>query len=309
MRILITGGTGFIGKNLCLKLLKGNNQLVVIDNFITSSKLDFKEFLKLKNLKFFRGNITDEELIKKIQKGFKFDEIYHLACPTGVSNLRELAYEMLMACSAGTKNILDLARLQQAKVLFTSSSEVYGDPEKFPQDESYTGNVDPTGVRSPYEEGKRFAESLVKMYSIKFGVDVKITRLFNTYGPFMSLEDSRVIPQFIQAVLKGKALPVKGRGQQTRTFCYVDDLVEGLEIVMARGKRGEVYNLGGESEIKIIDLAKLFIKTVGKGRIKFIKREIHDHKSRQPSLKKVKKLGWRSKISLEEGIVKTLNSF
>lgn len=309
MRILVTGGAGFIGKNLTLKLLNDGHKVVVVDNFITSNKADFKALLKPERLKLIEGDITDTKLISKIQKDFKFDEIYHLACPTGVPNILPLAFEMLMTCSTGTKNILELALGKKAKVLFTSSSEVYGDPEVFPQSEEYTGNVDPIGYRSPYEEGKRFSESLVKMYSQKYGLEAKIVRLFNTYGPFMSLKDTRVIPQFILAAKNGKSLPVKGRGLQKRTFCFVSDLVSGLEIVMKKGKRGEIYNLGSDKEVSIIDLGKLIIKLTGsKSKFKFIKREAHDHQARLPDLKKVTKLGWKSKVSLEEGLEKTSES-
>lgn len=309
MQILITGGAGFIGKNLALKLLKEGYSVVVIDNFITSNRKDFQKFLKIKNLTFFEGSIIEPKLIKKIQNKYQFDQIYHLACPTGIPNLSKLAYEMLMACSIGTKNILDVARDQKASLVFTSSSEVYGDPEVFPQDENYTGNVDPVGPRSPYEEGKRFSESLVKMYCNKFGIEGKIVRVFNTYGPRMFLKDSRVILKFIQSALAGKDLPVKGEGAQKRTFIFVDDLVLGLETVMKRGKIGEVYNLGSDKETAIIDLARLIIKLTGsKSKIRFIKRETHDHQARLPNLKKIKKLGWEWKVNLKEGLEKTLKS-
>jgi len=307
MKILITGGAGFIGKNLCLALLQKGHQVVVIDNFLTSSKADFKNFLKGKKIKFFEGDICDLKLIKKIQKSHKFDQIYHLACPTGVPNLVTLAEEMILACSLGTKNILELAKAQKAPIIFTSSSEIYGDPEVSPQSEDYTGNVDPIGVRSPYEEGKRFSESLLKMYSNKFGLNGKIVRLFNTYGPHMSKKDMRVIPQFLEAALKGKGLPVKGKGLQKRTFCYVSDLVEGLILVLEKGKAGEVYNLGGDEEISMVSLAKLVIQiTASKSQIKYIDRESHDHKARMPDLTKVKKLGWKRQVNLKEGLVKTL---
>lgn len=309
MQILITGGAGFIGKSLTLKLLKEGYSVVVIDNFITSNRKDFQKFLRIKNLTFFEGSIIEPKLIKKIQNKYQFDQIYHLACPTGIPNLSKLAYEMLMACSIGTKNILDVARDQKASLVFTSSSEVYGDPQVFPQDESYTGNVDPVGLRSPYEEGKRFSESLVRMYCNKFGVKGKIVRVFNTYGPFMDINDTRVIPRFIQSALAEKALPVKGRGTQRRTFCFVADLITGLQRVLEKGENGEVYNLGTDEEISIINLANLVVKLSGsKSKIKFVKREVHDHKARLPDLKKIKKLGWEWKVNLKEGLEKTLES-
>lgn len=310
MQILVIGGAGFVGTNLSLKLLDYGYYVVSVDNFITGSEANSKKLLRNPNFKFYKVDITNSRDLLKCLKDKKFDQIYHLACPTGVPNIKALAYEMLLTCSLGTKNILDLALKNNSKLVFTSSSEIYGDPIIFPQDENYTGNVDPVGPRSPYEEGKRFSESLVKMYCDKFGLRAKIVRVFNTYGPHMFLKDSRVIPKFIQSALAGKDLPVKGEGAQKRTFIFVDDLVLGLETVMKRGKIGEVYNLGSDKETAIIDLARLIIKLTGaKSKIRFIKRETHDHQARLPDLKKIKKLGWVYENELKEGIEKTLKFF
>lgn len=307
-RILVTGGAGFIGTNLCKKLLTQGHEVIAVDNLITSTSDSVKQFKNNPKFTFIKHDIT-QPLVKKIldAQHSMLDVIFHLACPTGVDNLVKLAEEMLLTCSLGTRNVLELAKMHNAKVLFTSSSEIYGDPEVFPQTESYHGNVDAIGIRSSYEEGKRLAESLVMAYIRKFHIDAKIVRVFNTYGPYMSLDDSRVIPRFIQQCQQNRPLTVTGNGLQTRTFCYVDDVVDGLLLVLQKGKKGEVYNLGNDKEIAIIDLAKLLLKISGsKNSITFIERPSHDHNRRLPSLQKVKQLGWQSQINLEEGLKRTL---
>ncbi|OGH19674.1 MAG: hypothetical protein A3D74_00575 [Candidatus Levybacteria bacterium RIFCSPHIGHO2_02_FULL_37_13] len=309
-RILITGGAGFIGTNLCEKLLSQNHHVIAIDNLITSTKSNIEPLFSNPKFEFIEQDVTLPLRNWKLEiRNWKFDFIYHLACPTGVPNLTKLAEEMLLACSAGTRNVLELAKKTKAKLLFTSSSEVYGDPQVFPQTENYTGNVDPIGIRSPYEEGKRFSESLIQMYVRKYNVNAKIVRVFNTYGNYMSSGDSRVIPRFLNQALNGKSLTVEGKGLQTRTFCYIDDLVDGLITVMEKGKKGEVYNLGNDKEVRIIDLAKLIIKiTNSRSKLKLVERPAHDHKRRLPALEKVKKLGWKPKIFQEIGLRKTLQS-
>ncbi len=306
-RILITGGAGFIGTNLCKRLLDLGNEVIAVDNLITSTGNNVKPLRTYSKFRFIKHDITKSFPKILNTKYIILDTIYHLACPTGVPNLTKLAEEMLLACSVGTKNVLELARKTKAKLLFTSSSEAYGDPKVFPQTENYTGNVDPVGIRSPYEEGKRFSESLIQMYVRKYNVDAKIVRVFNTYGPYMASDDSRVIPRFLRQAMSSRPLTVEGKGLQTRTFCYVDDLVDGLLLVMKKGKKGEVYNLGSDKEVRIIDLARLVIKATGsKSKIEFVERPTHDHKRRFPSLEKVEKLGWRQKTALEKGLQKTL---
>lgn len=306
-KVLVTGGAGFIGTNLCKKLLRLGYKVVAVDNFITSSGSNLQLFSGDPRFTFIKHDITvpfSKEQLSQL-KTVRF--IFHLACPTGVPNLVKLAEEMLLTCSVGTRNVLQLARRLHAKILLTSSSEVYGDPKEFPQDESYTGNVDPLGIRSPYEEGKRFAESLLSMYVKKYGINGKIVRVFNTYGPYMSRNDSRVIPTFLRQIKNNQPLTVFGNGLQTRTFCYVDDLVAGLMLVMEKGRQGEVYNLGSDEEIRIIDLANLLKNRIKKNaKIQFIKRPAHDHERRLASLQKIKKLGWQPKTSLEKGIGKAL---
>ena len=303
MKILVTGAAGFIGSNLTEHLLNKGNFVYGVDNFITGSKENIKRLSKNPSFGFLESdisNFSDQKI--KLLHDQRFDQIYHLACPTGVPNLIILAEEMLGTCSQGTKNVLEIARKSNAKFLFTSSSEVYGDPKEFPQNEEYTGNVNQIGIRSPYEEGKRFAESLISMYVRKYDLDVKIGRIFNTYGPNMFVKDMRVIPRFIQQIKEKKPLTVHGRGIQRRTFCYVDDLVNGIELVMSKGVKGEVYNIGSDEEITISELA-LLVKEVcrSNSQIKSVERPPHDHQARKPSLRKINNLGWSSRISLEEG--------
>lgn len=306
-KILVTGGAGFIGYTLCKRLLEAGHTVVAIDNYITSTKKNAAELQKNNAFIFLRHDITSP-FPRKIEKYLKnIDAIYHLACPTGVPNVVALAEEMLLTCSTGTVNILELAKENNASVVFASSSEVYGDPKEFPQTEDYAGNVNPVGIRSPYEEGKRFSESLCMMYARKYNIDIKIVRIFNTYGPGMSLKDTRVIPTFINCLKTNKSFPIAGKGVQKRTFCYIDDLVRGVEIVMKKGKKGEVYNVGSDIESTIIDVVKM-IRKLSERPIEnvFVTRPVHDHNARRPALDKVKKLGWRQEVSLEEGLKKTL---
>ncbi len=303
---LVTGGAGFIGTNLCIKLQEMGKQVIAVDNFITSTGQNLAS-ISNPNFIFVKHDITKPFPSRIKNQELRIKEIYHLACPTGVPNVTRHSEEMIRTCSVGTINVMELAKEKGAKVLFTSSSEAYGDPEVFPQDERYTGNVHPTGVRSPYEEGKRFSESIVIMYVRKYKADAKIVRIFNTYGPHMSLKDSRVIPNFIKQILNHTPLTVQGDGTQKRTFCYVDDLVEGLMIVMDKGTSGEAYNLGSDQEIQIKDLAVLILKLAdAKNTTEFVKRPKHDHQGRRPSLEKASKIGWKEKINLEDGLRRAL---
>jgi len=308
MKILVTGGAGFLGANLCKRLLEEGHEVAAVDNFITGSPKNIRDLNKYPKFTFIKHNIT-QPFLSTNRELLTMNQIYHLACPTGVNNLVPLAEEMILTCSFGTRNVLELARKTGTKVLFTSSSEVYGDPQVSPQKEDYTGNVDTTGIRSPYEEGKRFAESLILMYVRKYNVDAKIVRVFNTYGPKMSKKDTRVIPQFLRQALANQPITIHGKGLQTRTHCYVDDLVKGLILVLRKGQKGQVYNVGGEEQITVVNLAKIILKlTSSKSQLKFVERPPHDHQSRQPDLTKIKKLGWKQKISLEQGIRKTIEA-
>jgi len=307
--IIITGSAGFIGSNLSSRLLSEGNIVYALDNFITSSPANTQSLKKNSNFHFLKHDITKILPRRFLAKVKKVDEIYHLACPTGVPNLTLLAEEMLLTCSIGTKNVLDLAVAHRAKLIFTSTSEIYGDPEIFPQSESYNGNVDPIGTRSPYEEGKRFSESLIAMYTKKYKLDTRIIRVFNTYGTKMTFSDTRVIPNFLHSIKKNKPITVHGEGLQKRTFCYIDDLIDGLILISQKGKSGEVYNLGSDEEITIADLAKKILSLIRKkSNIVTIERPSHDHKRRVPDLTKVYKLGWNRNYTLTDGLKSTIES-
>lgn len=306
-RVIVTGGTGFIGSNLCKKLLDSGNEVIAVDNTVTSSKESIKELSKNKRFVFIEHDITRPFPNSLLKIASSVKTVYHLACPTGVENLTKLGEEMLLACSIGTRNILKLAKKAGASFLFASSSEVYGNPTTFPQSENYAGNVDITGIRSPYEEGKRFAESLVALFSRKYKMKTKIIRIFNTYGPRMSLNDTRIVPHFINQILRKKPLTVTGNGAQTRTFCYIDDLLDGIMLIEKEGKDGQVYNLGSNNSISMKNLALLFSILVKKKlKITFVPRPSHDHFGRFPLLSKIMNLGWKPKVSLTDGLKRTI---
>jgi nucleoside-diphosphate-sugar epimerase len=300
--ILITGALGFIGTNLALRLLKNNKKVVGVDNQEKTKSQNLQYLEKFSNFTLISSSIENPQL-HKLLKPYSIKTIYHLACPTGVPNLITQGLEMLSACSIGTQNILDIALEKKASFLFSSSSEVYGNPEKFPQTEEYTGNVDPIGIRSPYEEGKRFSEALIMQYVRKYNLDAKIVRIFNTYGPYYSKTDLRVIPLFIEQSLKEAGLTIHGDGSQARTFLYIDDLIEGLLLIMNQSQPGGVFNLGSEKPISVLNLAKMILEiSSSKSPIVHVPRPEHDPKTRLPSLEKIKKLGWQENISLKQGL-------
>lgn len=304
-KILVTGGAGFIGSHLCRFLLARRHLVFCLDNLTTGSLENIQEFLVSPRFVFIK-----DDIVRPWRRRIKFDEIYNLACQASPKHYQRHPIETLMTCSLGVKNLLDLAVSQKAKFLQASTSEVYGDPTVHPQKESYFGNVNPIGPRSCYDEGKRFAESLVAGYARLYGLDGKIVRIFNTYGPSMAIEDGRVISTFIALALSGEPLTVYGRGQQTRSFCYVDDLVEGLFKMMKSRQRGPV-NLGNPGEFRIIDLARIIRKMVGSGStIVFEDLPQDDPRQRRPDITLAKVLlGWRPKVSLRQGLKLTLPHF
>ena len=302
--ILITGGTGFIGSHLCQRLAK-NNRLICVDNLISGNRKNIKNLERNKNFRFIKHDITRPLKIKE-----KIDEIYNLACPASPADFPKFPIKILLTSSIGVKNMLDLAVKQKAKFLHTSTSEVYGDPKVHPQKETYWGNVNPIGPRSCYDEGKRFAESLIENYRKKYNLETKIVRVFNTYGPKMRLDDGRVISNFITQALKGENLTVYGDGTQTRSFCYINDMVEGIIEMMKSRETGPI-NLGNPDEYKILDLArKIIVLTGSKSKITFQPLPADDPTRRKPDITLAKKkLGWKPKIDLEEGLVKTIDYF
>ena len=304
--ILVTGSAGFIGSNLSRSLLQEGHVLIGVDNYITGSRANTAALSIFPNFSFHETDITTPVFLSLFPKPIEY--IYHLACPTGVPNLRLLATEMLAIGSIGMWNVLEVARAHNAKLLFTSTAEVYGQPEKFPQDESYNGNVSTMGERSAYEEGKRFSEALLAMYVRKHGLDARVVRVFNTYGPGMSLNDKRVIPQFLTSVMEGTPLCVYGDGSHTRCHLFVDDLVRGLKVVMEKGLPGEAYNVGSDTQMTVLELAKLVMSITRHTTIEHHPHFIEDHRHRRPSVEKVRALGWRQEITIAEGLQRMLAS-
>lgn len=305
--ILITGCAGFIGANLALKLLKGKNKIVGVDNFFSSDEKRLEVFKGEKNFVFFKHDIR-----KPLKINFKIDEIYNLACPASPPIYQKDPIFTLETSVLGIRNILNLAQKHKAKILQASTSEVYGNPLEHPQKESYWGNVNPIGLRSCYDEGKRTAETFCYEYFQK-GVDVRVIRIFNTYGPYMNPADGRVVVNFILEALENRDLTIYGDGKQTRSFCYIDDLIEGMVKYMNLKKRflGPI-NLGNPEEFTINQLAKLVLKLIPESKSKIVYKPLpkDDPERRRPDISLAKKiLNWEPKVGLEEGLVKTIEYF
>jgi len=312
-RVLITGGAGFVGSNLAHKLVSQGHHVLCVDNLSTGHAKNLAHLERLHNFEFMRVDICSEAFsarMKQRQVLKPFDNIFHLACPTGVPNIVKLGEAMLQACSTGTDNVLRCAKDHDAEIVFTSSCEVYGNPLVFPQKENYHGSVDPIGPRSAYEEGKRFSEALVKLYVDQHGVKARTVRIFNTYGPGMSLADQRVIPQFIYKTLTEAPIIIYGDGNQTRTFLYIDDLLDGLIRVMNKGETGMVYNVGGHYQVSIKQLSvKLSEQFKIRPKVIFKPHFIEDHTARQPDTTRVRDLGWQPTVKLDDGLNRTVQNF
>jgi UDP-glucuronate decarboxylase len=305
--ILITGATGFIGTNLALKLLSLGDRVIGIDNFYSSSPKRLRIFADKKNFYFIKHDIRKPLKIKE-----KIDEIYNLACPASPPIYQKDPIFTLETSILGIRNMLKLAEEYKAKILQASTSEVYGNPLEHPQKESYWGNVNPVGPRSCYDEGKRVAETFCYEY-FKKGVDVRVVRIFNTYGPFMNPADGRVVVNFIVQALKNEDLTIYGDGSQTRSFCYIDDLIEGMIKYMDLKERffGPI-NLGNPGEFTIKQLAEMVLKLIPKSKSKIVYRPLpkDDPEKRRPDITLAKKvLNWEPKIGLEEGLLKTIYYF
>ena len=307
--ILVTGGAGFIGSHLCLRLLGSAERVICVDNLTTGSRSNIQPLLSEKTFSFFEYDVRDAAIYGELE-GEGIAEIYDLASPASVDYITAHPVDAATTNSIGTYNLAEFAIRQHARFLFASSSEVYGDPQKHPQNESYWGNVNPVGVRSGYDEGKRFAEALVSAFFREKNLDIRIARIFNTYGPNSSAKDGRVIPRFITAALAGKPLPVHGTGTQTRSFCFVSDLVDGLMRLMASELTTPV-NFGNPEELAIVDVAKKILKLTGsKGGIAYKDRPPDDPSRRLPDITlATTKLGWKPKISFDEGLPKTIEYF
>ncbi len=307
MRVLITGAAGFIGSHLCEKFLEEGHEVIGLDNFLTGSPDNIAHLFRNPRFTFYKYDVTNF-----IYVSGDLELILHFACPASPVDYMNHPIHTMKVDSLGTLHTLGLAREKSARYLLASTSEVYGNPTVHPQPETYWGNVNPLGPRSVYDEAKRFSEALTMAYHREHGIDVRIARIFNTYGPRMRMNDGRVIPNFVCQALTGRPLTVYGDGTQTRSFCYIDDLVEGIYLLAVRDDlAGEVFNLGNPEELKVLDLARLVLEVSGStSQIVFRERPPDDPDRRRPDISKAKKiLGWEPKTGVREGIQRTVEWF
>lgn len=302
-RILITGGAGFIGSHLCKRLLNEGNYVICLDNFFTGRKRNIENLLPNPNFE-----LVEHDIIEPID--IRVDEIYNLACPASPPHYQYDPIKTMKTSVIGIINMLELAEKYNAKILQASTSEVYGDPLVHPQVETYWGNVNPIGIRSCYDEGKRCAETLISDYRRQKNLNTKIIRIFNTYGPNMTPDDGRVVSNFILQALKGEDITVYGDGSQTRSFCYVDDLIDGI-VKMMDSNLSEPVNLGNPTERTILDFAKLIIEFTGtKSKIIYKPLPSDDPTKRRPDITLAQtKLNWTPKVDINEGLKKTVAYF
>jgi len=306
MNILITGGAGFIGSHLTKFHLSKNDDVTVIDNFVTGNRMNIPP---ANNLKIIEADITNYNFSNLPT----FDIVYDLASPASPKDFKNLSLEILKTNSIGLINLLDFfVKSNSGTFVFSSTSEIYGDPLEHPQKETYFGNVNSVGLRSCYDESKRFAEALMMAYFRKYKKDIRIARIFNTYGPFMKKNDGRVVSNLVNQTIDNQPLTIYGNGKQTRSLCYVSDMVEGLySLAMTENISGEIINIGNPNEKTILEIADIIKKLVGsKSEIVFKEIGADDPKRRCPDITKAKKiLSWEPKVALEEGLLKTINYF
>ena len=302
-RNLITGGAGFLGSHLAKQLLKKGEEVICLDNFFTGTKENIQELNKHKNFELIRHDITEPIKVE-------VDKIWHLACPASPIHYQFNPIKTTKTSFMGTYNMLGLAKRIGAKFLLASTSEVYGDPEEHPQKESYRGSVNTTGIRSCYDEGKRVAETLCADYQRIHGIDARIMRIFNTYGPNMRFDDGRVISNFIVQALRNEKITIYGDGNQTRSFCYVDDLIEGMILLMDSNYQYPM-NIGNPKEFSIKELANLIRNLVNPHLdFEYNKLPQDDPKQRKPSIQLAKELlNWEPKTELKDGLLKTIDWF
>ncbi len=308
--ILVAGGAGFVGSNLCEVLVAQGNLVMALDNVSTGKIGNLKSLIQNPRFRFVRGDVCKLPLTPSLEKRGEINEIYHLASPASPPHYQKNPIATWQANILGTLNLLELAKKHRAKFLFASTSEVYGDPKEHPQKESYFGNVNPVGIRSCYDESKRAGESLVMDFSRTHKLDVKIVRIFNTYGPKMDKHDGRVVSNFINQALHNQPITIYGKGTQTRSFMYIEDLILGLTKMM-EGKITGPVNLGNSQEFTVLDLAKKIIKLT-KSSSKLIYKPLpqDDPKQRKPDITLAKtKLNWQPKILLNVGLIKTISYF
>jgi UDP-glucuronate decarboxylase len=305
-KILVTGGAGFLGSHLCKLLVEHGDEVVCLDNFYTGNRENLKQFglFDYQSFEFIRHDVIEPIILE-------VDEIYHLACPASPIHYQSHPVKTIKTAVQGTLNVLDMAREVGAKVLIASTSEVYGDPQIHPQVESYWGHVNPVGPRACYDEGKRCAESLAVSYNQQYGVDVRIARIFNTYGPVMHPPDGRVVSNFIMQALRGEDITVYGDGAQTRSFCYVNDLIIGFQKLMGLNSNPGPVNLGNPEETSVLELAEMVIRETRS--VSKVKREplpVDDPIRRKPDIgKAMALLGWKPTIPLKLGLGFTVDYF
>jgi UDP-glucuronate decarboxylase len=304
MKILVTGGTGFIGNHLCRRLLSEGNNIICLDNNFTGSINNIKDMIDNPNFKF-----INHDIINPIY--FEVNQIYHLACPASPPAYQFDPIFTIKTNVLGTMNALEIAKTSKARLLLTSTSEVYGDPHISPQVEEYWGNVNPIGIRSCYDEGKRIAETLTMEYNKMHNIEVRIARIFNTYGPNMSKEDGRVVSNFINQCLENKDITIYGDGSQTRSFSYVDDTVDGLIKLMNNTETIGPINIGNPYEITVKELAGIITNMIEcKSKIVYMDLPSNDPMKRKPDITKAEQfLNWEPKIKLEAGLEKTIEYF
>jgi UDP-glucuronate decarboxylase len=304
-RVLVTGGAGFLGSHLSDRLLAEGHEVVCLDNFFTGSRANIEHLLDNHRFELLRHDITEPLTLE-------VDEIFHLACPASPIHYQRNPVRTIRTAVQGTLNALDLARETRARILIASTSECYGDPAEHPQKETYWGNVNPIGPRACYDEGKRCAESLAVSYAMQYGVEVRIARIFNTYGPRVHENDGRVVSNFIVQSLRGEPITIYGEGQQTRSFCYVSDLIEGFMRLMASGHGSDPVNLGNPRETTVLQLAELIRDMVGSpSPIARVPLPKDDPTRRNPDITRARQLlgGWEPRVSLEQGIAATIADF
>lgn len=317
MKVIVTGGAGFLGSNLCDKLIEQGHEITCIDNLLTGNKNNIKHLMQNPKFTFLEFDVTEDlpDNLVADPDLIGADQIYHLASPASPNmhspkSYHALAFETMQVNTTGTWNLCTLATKLGAKFLFASTSEVYGDPKEHPQKETYQGNVSTTGPRSVYDEAKRFGETITSAFVRSKNLDGRIVRIFNTYGPKMALDDGRVVIEFVQAALNNKPFPVFGDGKQSRSFCYVTDMIDGLVAAMEKGESGEIYNLGNSQEFTVLELAeKIKHLTKSASEVKFVSKLPQDDPlQRCPDITKAKQqLGWEPKIELEEGLKKLID--
>ena len=304
MRILITGGAGFLGSHLCERLLNEGNEVICLDNYFTGRKRNIAHLLSNPYFELVRHDVTEPFR-------FEVDRIYNLACPASPPHYQHNPIKTTKTSVLGAIHTLGLAKRIGARAFQASTSEVYGDPEVHPQPESYKGSVNPIGIRACYDEGKRCAETLFFDYHRQNGVDIRVVRIFNTYGPRMLPNDGRVVSNFIVQALKGEDLTIYGDGTQTRSFCYVDDLIDGFIRLMEKDGITGPVNIGNPGEFTMLELAELVLKKVGgKSRLSFLPLPGDDPKQRRPDITLARtELGWEPKVSLDDGLDHTIAYF